>query len=64
MWVDFKRASNLMIAEMCKEILEGEGLPTCILPDGDILSWSERIEYRIMVPRGREHVADEIIRKL
>jgi len=64
MWVDFKRASNLMIAEMWKEILEGEGLPTCILPDGDILSWSERIEYRIMVPRGREHVADEIIRKL
>ena len=64
MWVDFKRASNLMIAEMWKEILEGEGLPTCILPDGDILSWSERIEYRIMVPRGREHVADEILRKL
>jgi hypothetical protein len=64
MWVDFKRASNLMIAEMWKEILEGEGLPTCILPVGDILSWSERMEYRIMVPRGREHVADEVIRKL
>ena len=64
MWVDFKKASNLMMAEMWKEILEGEGLPTCILPDGDILSWSERIAYRVMVPRGREHVADEIIRKL
>ena len=54
-----------MIAEMWKELLEGEGLPTQILPEGDdILSWSERAPYRIMVPRGREHVAEEILRKL
>ena len=54
-----------MIAEMWKELLEGEGLPTQILPEGDdILSWSERTPYRIMVPRGREHVAEEILRKL
>ena len=65
MWVDFKKAPNLMIAEMWKELLEGEGLPTQILPAGDdILSWSERTPYRIMVPRGREHVAEEILRKL
>ena len=53
-----------MIAEMWKEILEGEGLPTHLLPEGDILSWGERIPYRVMVPRGREHVAEEILRKL
>ena len=65
MWVDFKKAPNLMIAEMWKELLEGEGLPTQILPEGDdILSWSERAPYHIMVPRGREHVAEEILRKL
>jgi hypothetical protein len=64
MWVDFKKAPNLMIAEMWKELLEGEGLPTQILPEGDILSWGERVPYRIMVPRGREHVAEEILRKL
>ena len=64
MWVDFKKAPNLMIAEMWKEILEGEGLPTNIIPEDEILNWGERVPYRIMVPRGREHVADEIMRKL
>ena len=53
-----------MIAEMWKYILEGEGLPTRILPKGNILDWSETTAYRIMVPDGREHVADEILRKL
>lgn len=64
MWVDFKKAPNLMIAEMWREILEGEGLPTNIIPEGSILDWGERVPYRIMVPRGREHVAEEILRKL
>ena len=64
MWVDFKKAPNLMIAEMWQEILEGEGLPTNIIPEGNILDWDERVPYRIMVPRGREHVAEEILRKL
>jgi hypothetical protein len=64
MWVDFRKAPNLMIAEMWKEILEGEGLPTNIIPEDTILNWGERVPYRIMVPRGREHVAEEILRKL
>lgn len=64
MWTDYKKASNLMIAEMWKNLLEGEGLPTKILPEGDIMEWSERVPFRVLVPKGREHVADEIIRKL
>ena len=64
MWVDYRTAPNLAMAEMWKDVLEGEGLPTKIIPDGDILSWSERVPFRILVPRGREHVADEILRKL
>jgi hypothetical protein len=64
MWVDYMKAPNLIIAEMWKQVLEGEGLPTMLLPEGDILDWSEQVPFRIMVPRGREHVADEIIRKL
>ena len=64
MWVDYRKAANLMIAEMWKDALEGEGLPTRILPEGDVLSWGERTPFRILVPRGREHVADEILRKL
>ena len=64
MWVDFKKASSLMVAEMWKDVIEGEGLPVRILPEGNILDWGEVVPFRIMVPRGREHVAEEILRKL
>ena len=64
MWTDYLKAPNLIIAEMWKELLEAEGLPTALLPDGNILDWGEKISFRVMVPRGREHVADEILRKL
>ena len=64
MWTDYKKASNLMSAQMWKDVLEGDGLPTKILPDGDIMTWSERSAFRVLVPKGREHVADEILRKI
>ena len=53
-----------MMAEMWKDALEGDGLPTKILPDGDITTWGERMPFRVLVPQGRKHVADEILRKL
>lgn len=64
MWVDYRKAPNLMIAQMWKDVLEGDGLPTKLIPEGDILAWGERVSFRVLVPRGREHVADEILRKL
>ena len=64
MWTEFKKVPNLITAEMWKEIFEAEGLPTRILPEGDILDWGERVPFRVMVPKGREHVAEEILRKL
>ena len=64
MWVPYKKAPNLMIAEMWKEILEGEGLPVRLLPEGGLLNYSETAAFDVMAPRGREHVADEILRKL
>jgi hypothetical protein len=53
-----------MMAEMWMEILEGEGLPVRLLPVGDITDYGEQVPFKVMVPRGREHVADEILRKL
>ena len=64
MWVDYRKAPNLMVAQMWRDVLEGDGLPAKIVPEGDILTWSERGPFRVLVPRGREHVADEILRKL
>ena len=64
MWVEYKKVPNLITAEMWKDTFEAEGLPTKILPEGDIMDWSERIPFVVYVPKGREHVADEILRKL
>lgn len=64
MWVEYKTVPNLMMAEMWKDVLEGDGLPAKILPVGDIMEWGERVPFKIYVPLGREHVADEILRKL
>ena len=64
MWVEYKTADNLIAAEMWKDTFEAEGLPTKIMPVGDITNWSERVGFIIYVPKGREHVADEILRKL
>ncbi len=64
MWIEYKTLPNLVIAEMWKDTFEAEGLTTKILPYGEITSWGERVSYKIYVPKGREHVADEILRKL
>ena len=64
MFTDYRKAPNLIIAEMWKSAIEAEGLPVKIIPNGNILEWGERVEYRVMVPKGRELVADEILRKL
>ena len=64
MWVDYRKTNNLITAEMWKDVLEGEGLPTKLINEGDILSWGERTKFRVLVQKGREHVADEILRKL
>ncbi|MDP7212610.1 MAG: hypothetical protein QF413_02845 [Dehalococcoidia bacterium] len=53
-----------MTAEMWKNLLEGEGLPAKILPEGDILDWGEHVPFTVFVPLNRQHVADEILRKL
>ena len=64
MWVEYRTVPNLMMAQMWKDVLEGDGLPTKILPIGDIMEWGERVPFKVYVPKGREHVADEILRKL
>ena len=63
MWIDYKEVENLITAEMWKSLLEGRS-SSKILPVDGILEWSETAKFRLMVPKGREHVADEILRKL
>lgn len=64
MWVQVKSAPNLIVAEMWKELFEGEGIPTRILPDSDKLEMKESVSYKIYVSQERVHVIEEVLRKL
>jgi len=62
MWVEFKTVSNLMAAEMWKELFEAEGIPTRILPEGSEVG--EKARYRVLVPELKKHLIEDILRKI
>jgi hypothetical protein len=64
MWVEIKKAPNLMMAEMWKEFFEGEGIPTRIMPESGLPTRQELTTYRILVPEDKKHVTEEVLRKL
>ncbi len=53
-----------MMAEMWKELFEGEGIPTRIMPATGEPMGREFTAYSILVPGDKEHVTEEILRKL
>jgi hypothetical protein len=64
MWVEIKKAQSLMLAEMWKELFEGEGVPARILPVTGMPVGQELATYSVLVPRDKEHVIKEVLRKL
>ena len=64
MWTEVKSAQNLVLAEMWKELFEGEGIPTRILPASGKPVGQESATYRILVPQDKEHIIQEVLRKL
>ncbi len=64
MWVQVKTAPNLMIAETWKELFEGEGIPTRLLPDTSKPGVGEFATYMVLVDTEKAHVIDEVLRKL
>ena len=64
MWVEIRKAKSLMIAETWKELFEGEGIPTRIMPDAGQPMGKETATYRILVPEDKQHVIEEVLRKL
>ena len=63
MWVKIKSAPNLIIAEMWKEFFEGEGVPTRILVVPGYPWRMETAPYRVFIPKEKDHVIKEILRK-
>ncbi len=53
-----------MVAEMWKELFEGEGIPTLILPVSGLPIGQEFAEYSVLIPSDKEHVIKDILRKL
>jgi hypothetical protein len=64
MWVEVKTAPNLIIAEMWKEFFEGEGIPTRLLVHPDSKTVGEGAMYRVLIPKEKDHVVQEILRKV
>ena len=64
MWVEIRKAPNLMMAEMWKELFEGEGIPTRLMPEKGLPIGQEFTTYRILVPEDKQHVIEEVMRKL
>ena len=53
-----------MMAEMWKELFEGEGIPARIMPSSGLPTGQELTTYRILVPKDKQHVITEVLRKL
>lgn len=64
MWVQIKSAPNLIMAEMWKELFEGEGIPAHILPDPPCPGASSSSKYNVFIAKEKLHVAAEIMRKI
>jgi hypothetical protein len=64
MWIEVKKAPNLMLAEMWKELFEGEGVPTRLLLDPSSAKEGEAGTYRVLIPKDRDHVIAEVLRKI
>ncbi len=64
MWAEVRTVPNQMFAEMWKDLFEGEGIPSKILPSDGSLTFAEGAQYKVYVPSDKAHIIDEIMRKI
>jgi len=64
MWVEIKKVEGLKAAEKWKELFEGEGVPTRILPASGEAAERKSATYLVLVPGDKEHIIEEVLRKL
>jgi hypothetical protein len=62
MWIEIRTAPNRMIAEMWKELLEAEGIPTRLLPEK--IGAGDMAKHRVLVPELKKHLIEDILRKI
>ena len=49
---------------MWQALFEGEGIPTRLMPESGLPIGQQLTTYRILVPQDRQHVIEEVLRKL
>jgi hypothetical protein len=60
MWVEIKKENSLTAAKKWKELFEEEGIPAHLLPP----KGEEEGIYQVLVPKDKEHLIQEVLRKL
>ncbi len=63
-WTEFESTPHLIIAQMWKEYFEGEGIPSRILPDPVKAGSGETITYRVLIPSDKEHIIEEVLKRV
>ena len=53
-----------MMAEMWTELFEGEGIPARLLPAAGEPVDREMATYAVLVPQDKEHIIQEVLKKL
>jgi hypothetical protein len=64
MCVEIKKVNSLMLAEMWKELFEGEGIPARIWPAAGMPIGQEFATYSVQVPKDKANVIKDVLRKL
>jgi len=59
-WTEIKKENSMSAAKRWKEIFEQEGIPTRIMPP----KGAEIGTYIVYIPKDREHVIREVLKKL
>ncbi len=64
MWATFRTAPNRVVARMWQELFEEEGIPCKLWVELDQLDLGDAAPHRVLIPLGRTHVAEEVLRQL
>ena len=60
MWTEIKTENSMSAAKRWKEIFEEEGIPTRIMPP----IGAEVGTYTVYIPKDKQHVIREVLKKL
>ena len=64
MWVLVKTTPNLAMATMWRELIQSQAIPCRVLTDPQSKNRGVAASCRVLVPKGKEHVVEEIIRQI